>query len=603
MSYGKNDDAADEVRRALSLLETFRARQREGKAEELDEFLQANAPLRAVLETLLAAQALQRDPSEPSGTFANYLLPRPGHEFGVYHLEERLGHGASGTVFLATDTKLGRRVALKILHPELLADRRGRDRFWREIRAASVLDHPNICAIYDSGVIGSVPFLSMRYVAGDTLAARIAKARDARALMVGFGGAALARAGTTPALGSTPVTAELTPGSRGSIEALLLRFEQLALALHYVHQQGFVHRDVKPANIMLDESDVPVLLDFGLARATVGASSMGPSVDAGTPMYLAPEQVAGTAAPGPAADLYALGVTLYECATLRHPFAGTTQNELFDAILHRTPVPARQWNPKLPRDLQVALAKATDKDPERRYATALAFAEDLRRIRQFQPILARPVSRVVRVERWVRRNRLAAAFFVIATAATVVSSFLFATFVRDRGRLELQATRALIEIAEVQAEILLPASPEKLPALRAFSERFEGSESLEDRLHRVRAAKVALEQKARPASASDRLASRQYRDYLQLVESLRIESEARMEIRFDTIVGLVQKAKDLLTEHFMLITPSKARMLYSLLPTFERRREALRQRVHRLESELGLVAAFAFDSPEEAREH
>lgn len=323
---------------------------------------------------------------------------------GPYTILDELGRGGQGVVYLAEDTRLKRRVALKVLEVSgLSVPEQQLERFRREAEAASKLDHPNICAILEAGQIDGVPYIAMRHIEGRTLAAMIEAAQQPDA------------AGT-----------DATPCSRDLIHAILARIERVARALHTAHERGLIHRDIKPGNIMITPDGEPVVLDFGLARDELaGDLSLTHSGDLlGTPAYMSPEQLMGQRIPlDRRTDVYSLGATLYECLTLQRPFAAATRAELYQRIMTHEPSSAASHNRAVPADLRVVLETAMEKDRNRRYQTALAFAEDLRRVQQFEPILAKPTSRLLRLRRWTQRHPVhatAVAGLVVALAVAVV---------------------------------------------------------------------------------------------------------------------------------------------------------------------------------------
>jgi serine/threonine protein kinase len=236
-------------------------------------------------------------------------VSKPPEQIGDYRLLHRIGGGGMGEVYLAEQVSLGRKVALKLIRGPLAASHRTRERFRREVDAVSKLDHSGICPVHDAGEIDGTPYLVMRYVDGETLAARIAQARE-QAKRTGDPGAALAA-------GRRSAASTESGGSEAVFEILEL-IEKVARALHAAHEQGLVHRDVKPANIMLTPEGQPVLLDFGLARqgeAEDGTSSLTLSGDKlGTPAYMAPEQVTGSTV-DQRADVYGLGPPGKRCST------------------------------------------------------------------------------------------------------------------------------------------------------------------------------------------------------------------------------------------------------------------------------------------------
>jgi len=330
----------------------------------------------------------------------------PPRVLGPYRVLESLGAGGQGQVFLAEDTRLGRRVALKVLSPSWLRSGEARTRFQREAMAASRLDHPGICTVYEAGEASGVPYIAMRYVEGDTLAKTI------------HFPTAAAPSGDSSRL------------HRDEILRRVLLVERTARALHAAHQSGLIHRDIKPGNIVVTPEGDPVILDFGLAREELSEGLTRSGDLLGTPAYMSPEQLTAQRIPlDRRSDIYSLGVTLYECVTLRHPFEGDTREALYQQILARDPPRPRKLDPRIPRDLEVAIETAMAKDPARRYATALDLADDLKRIREGGPILARAATRRERLWRWCRRNpalSLTGAVAGIAIVAALTLSLLYA---------------------------------------------------------------------------------------------------------------------------------------------------------------------------------
>jgi WD40 repeat protein len=331
---------------------------------------------------------------------------------GPYRLLRRLGQGGQGVVHLAEHEQLGRRVALKVLAgmSGLSAARVARLR--REAQALARLDHPGICAIYEAALEGDQPYLAMRYVEGETLAALLARAREQPGR-------------------------ELPPHGE-SLAKWLAFFELAAQALHAAHAVGLVHRDVKPGNLMRGTGGEPVLLDFGLARdRDSSALSLTQSGELfGTLPYMAPELLAGGADPDPRADVYALGVTLYETVTLRRPFDAATPEALRRQIESGDALAPGSLNPWLPRSLELVLATALERDPARRYPTAAAFADELRRVRLAEPVLARPQGLALRLRRWVARHPVFGTTFALLAVGLAVALVLLLLVLRGNRQLE-----------------------------------------------------------------------------------------------------------------------------------------------------------------------
>jgi serine/threonine protein kinase len=403
---------------------------------------------------------------------------------GPYRLLRELGAGGMGVVFLACDDRLNRLVALKTLAGALALSARARERFLREVRAVARLEHPNIVRIFDCGEQQGLPWFAMEYVDGRTLAALLDELRGAPAdaarrgrthvqqryeALVETRRRALADSGA----GVAAAEASAAPRDRDWIEAAARIVALVANALAHAHAAGIVHRDVKPSNILLDGAWSPRLFDFGLARNDSDAALTHTGTFLGTPHYVAPEQCASSAddaPPAPAADIYSLGATLYESLALRPPFDGASTAEILQAIQTREPTPLRSLDPSLPRDLVTICETALQKDPRRRYASARAFEEDLRRFLERRPILARPVGGPERALRFAQRNPAHAAALVLG--ALVVLGVPFGLWMHSRG---LAATITQLNQANQDKDVALS---DKQAALEEKGKAFDEQQRL-----------------------------------------------------------------------------------------------------------------------------
>jgi tetratricopeptide (TPR) repeat protein len=367
-----------------------------------------------------------------------------------YEVLGELGQGGMGIVYKARQTRLGRIVALKMLHAGAHAYPAQLARFRAEAVAVARLQHPNIVQIYETGDYDGRPFFSMELVDGTSLKEKLAD----------------------------------TPQAAGPAAALI---ETLARAMHAAHQQGIIHRDLKPANILLQggpgtplDQCTPKITDFGLAKRLDDASQTRSGDVMGTPNYMAPEQAEGRVKEvGPAADVYALCAILYEMLTGRPPFQGPTALDTLDLVRWAEPVPPRRLQPKVPRDLETICLKCLDKEPGRRYASALELAEDLRRFRADEPIRARPASARERFAKWVRRRPAVAALYGVMGAALLALGLLILWHSHDvrQQRDEAREGERLAQLARWEAE-----EGKRLAELRARAqERLAQGRSAVDR--------------------------------------------------------------------------------------------------------------------------
>jgi TolB-like protein/predicted Ser/Thr protein kinase len=307
-------------------------------------------------------------------------------EFGDYELLEEIGRGGQGVVFRARQKSLNRTVALKVIGLGQWATKAHLKRFRREAEAAASLDHQCIVPIYEVGERDGSCYFSMKFVEGGQLDEVIRR---------------------------TPM----------SIRQAAELIAKVARTVHYAHEHGILHRDIKPGNILLDQKGEPHLTDFGLARLLESESTITRTLEVmGTPSYMAPEQAAGeTSELTSATDVYGLGAVLYRLLTGHPPFAGGTTYETIRLLLETEPRQPRLLNPKIDRDLSTICLKCVEKDPTRRYDSALALAEDLERWLRHEPIRARHTGIFTRGKKWLRRNPTTALLFALslAFAATV----------------------------------------------------------------------------------------------------------------------------------------------------------------------------------------
>ena len=281
-----------------------------------------------------------------------------GSNFGPYSIRELIGSGGMGEVYLAEDNRLGRKIALKLLNPVLLADKVWRVRFLREARLASGLDHPNICTVYEVGEIQDQPFIAMQYVEGDTLK-------------------------------------RLVSQRRLSLKSVISIGLQVADALALAHQKGVIHRDIKSANILITPRGQAKVLDFGLAKSleqtelekSTSLTMTGEVM--GTPAFMSPEQARGEPV-DQRSDIFSFGIVLYEMATGRTPFNGTSKADVISSMLKDRPVPAAEINRQTPQFLSSIIDRALEKSAAKRYQSIVEMTRDLQRIASEHGITAAP---------------------------------------------------------------------------------------------------------------------------------------------------------------------------------------------------------------------
>lgn len=313
------------------------------------------------------------------------LVGVPG-ELGDYELLEEVGRGGQGVVFRARQKSLNRIVALKVISLGQWASKPHLKRFRREAEAAASLDHPGIVPIYEVGERDGSCYFSMKFIEGGQLD-------------------------------------EVVRGAPMSMRQAAELIAKVARTAYYAHEHGILHRDIKPGNILLDQRGEPHLTDFGLARLVETESTVTRTMEVlGTPSYMAPEQaVANSTQLTSATDVYGVGAVFYQLLTGHPPFAGGTTYETIKLLLETDPRPPRQLNPKIDRDLSTICLKCLEKDPESRYSSALALAEDLEHWVKHEPILAHRTGIFTRGRKWVRRNPtstlLATSLMALATAA------------------------------------------------------------------------------------------------------------------------------------------------------------------------------------------
>src|SRR4051794_35101768 len=491
----------------------------------LDSACKTDAALRREVESLLesdgAAGDFLQSGAEPrpssNGSFVA-IDPWIGKHVGPYRIMERIGFGGMGVVYRGIDTRLGREAALKFLGAEMHLDARARDRFEREARAPSALNHPNICTIYGVDEFEGHPFLAMELLKGKTLA-------------------------------------EVIGGKPLAVEQLLEFSIPILSALEAAHTEGIIHRDLKPANVFLTEKRQVKILDFGLAKQTAlmpvahgvtatmdlpepTAELTTPGMIVGTVSYMSPEQIRAERL-DPRSDLFAFGAVVYEMATGELAFPGKMPVLVLDAILNRSPAPIAQSNPAVPARLAAIISRALEKDRELRYQSASEMLADLRELGRLDPVASavpsKPRTAFVPPLSWV-------------IAALVLVCVLAGVYVWKRGILPFPATRPAanpLTIARPSIAVLgfenLTGRPEHAWLSTAFSEMLSTELAAGGRMRVVSGEDVARARKdldldevrAFSAQTLARLRKNLSVDYVVTGSYLEVGPEGASQLRLD----------------------------------------------------------------------
>jgi serine/threonine protein kinase len=464
------ESGTDLDQQVVDLVDDLARRMREGESVDLEAFLAEHAHHAHALRELFPALELLAQMSVVEGdasVSAAGPAPRPADSsaplegvLGDFRIVREIGRGGMGVVYEAEQISLKRRVALKVLPFAAVLDPKQLQRFKNEAQAAASLKHPNIVAIHSVGCERAVHFYAMDYIEGRTLAEVICQLREVAAPASGDGpdyghpGTELTPDRAAPNAAEADTKREIQAGisTLGTIRspeffrAVANLGIQAAEALEHAHQMGVVHRDIKPSNLMVDTAGHLWITDFGLVQTRDDTNLTMTGDLLGTLRYMSPEQAAGhSRSLSHHADIYSLGVTLFELLTLQPAFQGSNRHKLVHDIIDGKFRRPRDLNAAVPRDLDTIVLKAAALEPQRRYRTAQELADDLRRFLEDKPIRARRPSLAGRLAKWSHRHLTAVwsavALLLLTTAGLAVSTALI-------GREQSQTARALARAEE-----------------------------------------------------------------------------------------------------------------------------------------------------------
>lgn len=403
----------DQQDRLSTLLDQYLAGLENGEAVEVDALVENHPDLADIFKGYLHnLRSLYEESSHGETIVGESNSGRP-EKLGDFVLERVIGRGGMGTVYEATQCSLSRKVALKILPLASSLDAVQVARFQNEARGAGLLQHPNIVPIYGVGNERGTHFFAMQFIDGQSLDHWIDERRET--------------------------------GSFEDYRVIIRWGIEIANALHEAHCAGVIHRDVKPSNLIVDQKGKIWITDFGLARVSVDVSLTGSGEMLGTVRYMSPEQAAGRSAlVDGRCDVYSLAATLYELLVLSPAYSADNVIEVLRQIDAESVIPIGRLRPNLPRDLETVINKAMAKDRDRRYETASEFADDLRKILNGQPTVARPPTTVDHLSRYAWKHRKTAlvvmAFLVVASISLSIATTVFASLQHSAN---IHANRAL----------------------------------------------------------------------------------------------------------------------------------------------------------------
>jgi serine/threonine protein kinase/Tfp pilus assembly protein PilF/WD40 repeat protein len=485
------------------LAHDFAERYRRGERPDITEYAQRHPELADEIRELFPALLIIEEFGSAGGPVADSLSSRnratgpAPKQLGEYRILREVARGGMGIVYEAVQESLGRHVALKVLPCLRPLDNNYLERFRREAKTAALLHHSNIVPVFGVGEHEGTHFLAMQFIQGQSLDSVLRELRQLRKLNAPAGEPVAANRALSVSVTQGLLSGQFA-GDRASAQGAMLDQSrnaaaddvsanatsdtipsasavgaasssilsqsatmyfrsiatigiQVAEALSYAHQQGVLHRDIKPANLLLDTRGTVWVTDFGLAKAEGSEHLTSPGDIVGTIRYMAPERFQGKS--DRYSDIFSLGLTLYELATLQPAFAASERAQLIERMLNHEPPPPCQVDPRIPRDFETIILKAIAKNPKQRYATAAELAEDLRRLLSDRPIQARRATARERIWRWCRRNPLAASLLtlILVLALTVAAVSTGAAFRLDQALTRLTDAEQKTRLREADA--------------------------------------------------------------------------------------------------------------------------------------------------------
>jgi len=417
----KEDPGADPDERLGEAIAAYMRAAETGRPPHRGEFLSRYPELASELDLFLENHHEVDRLSRPLREWASSAHHvRKGQIIGAYEILGEIARGGMGVVYRAKQAALNRTVALKMIRAGRVATDEDVQRFRTEAKAAASLSHPHIVPIYEFGEHEGQQYFTMELIEGHTL-----DRHDRDCIS--------------------------EPREAGRLIALVAR------AVHHAHQRRIIHRDLKPGNILVDRAGRPHVTDFGLAMRVEGGERLTESnIVLGTLAYMAPEQLSDKVHPlTTSVDIWSLGVILYELLTGRPPFQGKNQIDTLDRIRKKDPLPPRGLNRHLARDLEAICLKCLEKEPERRYGSALGLARDLERWLNGEPIEARPVHPVVRAWSWCRRNPAGAGFALGAAVFLIASAMGTMLHLAGKRAAEAATMKGLVFTARFASSVIL----------------------------------------------------------------------------------------------------------------------------------------------------